>query len=91
MATRRLVADADAAAAQQARDALRAANPWREFAHRLVQCLRLMVGVHDYDQYLAHMRLNHPDTDPLTRDAFYRRCVDARYGSGSGKAGRCPC
>lgn len=81
---------ADAAAAQRDRDALRATGAWREFVRRLVQTLRLMVGVHDYEQYVAHMRLTHPDAAPLTREAFHRRCVEARYGGG-GKAGRCPC
>ncbi|MGB4225826.1 MAG: YbdD/YjiX family protein [Candidatus Dechloromonas phosphoritropha] len=81
------------AAAERHGEALRAASPLRAFAQRLAQALRLMVGVHDYEQYLAHQHAMHPQEQPLTREAFYRRCVDARYGGkrGGRAAGRCPC
>ena len=87
---RRLAAKATVA---ERRQALRAVSPLRAFAQRLAQALRLMVGVHDYEQYLAHQHALHPQEQALTREEFYRRCVDARYGGKSGgrPEGRCPC
>jgi uncharacterized short protein YbdD (DUF466 family) len=49
----------------------------------------LMVGVPDYDRYVAHMRERHPGQEPLTREAFVRARMEARYG-GKG-TGKCPC
>jgi uncharacterized short protein YbdD (DUF466 family) len=63
----------------------------REVAKRLVQTCRLMVGVHDYEYYLDHMRTRHPQAAPLTREAFYRYCLEARYPSAQGGGSRCPC
>lgn len=90
---RRGLAAEAAAAAERRGEALRAASPLRAFAQRLAQALRLMVGVHDYEQYLAHQHALHPQEQALTREAFYRRCVDARYGGkrGGRPTGRCPC
>ena len=56
------------------------------------QTLRLMIGVGDYEAYLEHMKLHHPEMPTLDYTAWYRNRVDARYGSGSGgKVSRCPC
>jgi uncharacterized short protein YbdD (DUF466 family) len=41
--------------------------------------------VPDYDNYVEHMRVNHPDQTPMTYEAFFRDRQDARYG---GKGGR---
>lgn len=49
----------------------------------------LMVGVPDYDRYLAHMRAAHPELPPLSREAFVQSRMLARYG-GKG-TGKCPC
>ncbi len=49
----------------------------------------LMVGVPDYDRYLAHMRESHPQHEPLSREAFVRNRMLARYGGKGG--GKCPC
>lgn len=49
----------------------------------------LMVGVPDYERYVAHMRAAHPELAPLTREAFVRGRMEARYG-GKG-VGKCPC
>lgn len=53
--------------------------------------LRLMIGVGDYDAYLAHMRSHHPESAAMDYAAWYRHRVDARYGGGDGKIKRCPC
>lgn len=58
---------------------LRAARRW------LVQTGRLIVGVPDYDLYVAHLRRRHPDRTPMTREAFFADRVQARYGRGSSR------
>ncbi|RXZ42008.1 YbdD/YjiX family protein [Crenobacter cavernae] len=55
----------------------------------LGQAANLMVGLPDYDTYVAHMRANHPDQEPMTYEEFFRERQDARYGGGDGKVGRC--
>ena len=63
----------------------------RQVAKRVVQTCRLVVGIHDYEYYLDHMRSRHPETTPLTREAFYRYCLEARYPSAGRSGSRCPC
>ncbi|MDQ2664913.1 MAG: YbdD/YjiX family protein [Gemmatimonadota bacterium] len=41
--------------------------------------VRRIIGVPDYDEYLAHVRACHPDDEPVTRDAFAREALDHRY------------
>ncbi|MGV6480676.1 YbdD/YjiX family protein [Pantoea agglomerans] len=64
---------------------------WRGFWRGLQQCFRLMVGVQDYQKYLQHMRLHHPDQAPMNERDFHRYCLDARFPSQAGKLGKCPC
>ena len=52
------------------------------------QTARLMIGVPDYDTYVAHCRQHHPERPPMTREAFFRNRLDARYG-GDGRIGCC--
>lgn len=51
----------------------------------LAQTARLIVGVPDYDRYVAHMRRSHPGTPPMSREAFFANRVDARYGRGASR------
>lgn len=51
----------------------------------LAQTGRLIVGVPDYDLYLAHMRRRHPQRAPMTREAFFADRLQARYGRGSSR------
>ncbi|ARU48543.1 YbdD/YjiX family protein [Sulfurospirillum diekertiae] len=53
----------------------------------LGQAARLMVGVPDYDTYVQHIRLTHPEQTPMSYEEFYRERVEARYGGKNG--GRC--
>ena len=64
---------------------------WRGVWRGLQQCFRLMVGVQDYQKYLQHMRLHHPDQPPMNERDFHRYCLDARFPSKPGKLGKCPC
>lgn len=63
------------------RFAERARSAWR----LLVQMGRLIVGVPDYDLYLAHMRRTHRDTAPMDREAFFANRIEARYGRGASR------
>ncbi len=63
------------------RFAERLRSAWR----LLAQTGRLIVGVPDYDLYLAHMRRTHPDTPPMTREAFFANRLEARYGRGASR------
>ena len=48
----------------------------------LVQAARLAVGVPDYDAYVAHVRAQHPEQEPMDRAAFFAERMQARYGRG---------
>lgn len=52
----------------------------------LGQAARLMVGVPDYDAYVQHMRLKHPDQSIMSYEDFFRERQIARYeGKGPGR------
>ena len=53
----------------------------------LGQSMRLMVGLPEYDTYLAHMEREHPDQRPMSYEEFFRERQEARYGSG--RSGGC--
>jgi len=55
----------------------------------LGQAARLMVGVPDYDTYVQHMRLTHPEQIPMSYEEFYRDRVEARYGGKNGSSRCC--
>ena len=55
----------------------------------LGQAARLMVGVPDYDTYVQHMRLTHPERPVMDYATFFRERQEARYGGGDGRPGRC--
>ncbi|MCA1248374.1 YbdD/YjiX family protein [Massilia sp. MS-15] len=52
----------------------------------LGQSMRLMVGLPEYDTYLAHMERTHPDQTPMSYEEFFRERQEARYG---GKRATC--
>ena len=41
--------------------------------------LRTIVGVPDYERYVAHVRRCHPDRAPMAREAWMRERLEARY------------
>ncbi|MDP5241051.1 CstA-like transporter-associated (seleno)protein [Uliginosibacterium sp. 31-16] len=45
----------------------------------------LMVGQPDYDAYVQHTRLKHPDRTPMSYAEFFRNREDARFGGAVGK------
>lgn len=58
---------------------------WRKAA----QTARLMVGVPDYDAYVAHRAAHHPGEPVLSRADFHRDRIERRYGTGKGAPPRC--
>lgn len=50
----------------------------------LGQTAKLMVGVPDYDNYVSHMKLAHPDQQPMSYSDFFRERQEARYGGKGG-------
>lgn len=36
----------------------------------LGQAAKMMIGVPDYDNYVEHMRITHPDRTPMTYEEF---------------------
>jgi uncharacterized short protein YbdD (DUF466 family) len=41
--------------------------------------LRRIIGAPDYERYLAHTTARHPETTPLSREAFARDVLARRY------------
>lgn len=50
----------------------------------LGQMANMMIGVPDYDTYVAHMKTTHPDQQPMTYAEFFRERQDTRYGGKGG-------
>ncbi|MBI3792604.1 MAG: YbdD/YjiX family protein [Gemmatimonadetes bacterium] len=46
---------------------------------RTLAILRRIIGVPDYDGYLAHMRAHHPECDVLSRDEFLAERMRDKY------------
>lgn len=55
----------------------------------LCQGARLMVGFPDYDTYVAHMRITHPQGAVMSYPEFFRERQNARYGADGRKGFRC--
>lgn len=51
----------------------------------LRQTARLMVGVPDYDTYVAHVRTHHPERRVMSYEEFFRERQEARYRGGGGR------
>lgn len=50
---------------------------------------RLMVGIPDYDSYVAHCRAVHPDQPAMSFEAFFRDRQNARYACDKGRFRGC--
>jgi uncharacterized short protein YbdD (DUF466 family) len=50
---------------------------------------RLMVGVPDYDTYVAHRRTTHPGQPIMTYAEFFRERQQARYAVSKGRFRGC--
>jgi len=63
----------------------RIAQMWR----RAVQTARLMVGIPDYDTYVAHRQAHHPGEPVMSYPEFFRERQKARYGCEGGRIRGC--
>ncbi|MDZ5458426.1 YbdD/YjiX family protein [Azohydromonas lata] len=45
---------------------------------------RQVFGMPDYERYLAHAAATHPGEPVLSREDYFKRAIDRRYGGGSG-------
>ena len=61
--------------------------PLRDAMKRAAQTARLMVGLPDYEAYLAHRRAVHPGEAAMSPAEFHRERTERRYAAGS--TGRC--
>jgi uncharacterized short protein YbdD (DUF466 family) len=55
----------------------------------VAQTARLMVGVPDYESYVAHRTTQHPDQAVMTYEEFFRERQAARYAVGKGRFRGC--
>ncbi len=62
-----------------ARDAL------KRFWRQAVRAARLLIGVPDYDTYVEHMRLRHPERPVMSYAEFFEERMRARYRGGGGR------
>jgi uncharacterized short protein YbdD (DUF466 family) len=51
----------------------------RDGLRRVRAVLHAVLGVPDYERYVAHLRARHPGCEPLARDAFERERLAERY------------
>ena len=56
---------------------------------RAVQTARLMVGVPDYERYVAHRREHHPAEPVMSYAEFFRERQQARYACERGRFRGC--
>jgi uncharacterized short protein YbdD (DUF466 family) len=67
----------------------RSARAARSARYWSTRTARLMVGVPDYETYVAHRRATHPDQPIMTYVEFFRERQQARYTVGKGRFKGC--
>jgi uncharacterized short protein YbdD (DUF466 family) len=58
-------------------------------AEGLKRTARLMVGMPDYDAYVAHRKAQHPGGAIMSFEDFFKERQASRYGANGGKISRC--
>jgi len=53
------------------------------------QFLDLLVGMPNYETYVAHLKEHHPERPIPTRQQFFCEAQEARYNAKDGKVSRC--
>ncbi len=61
----------------------------RHIADLVARMLRLMVGIPDYQTYVDHCRVHHPERPVMDYKTFFRDRQAARYDTGSGRFRGC--
>ena len=54
-----------------------------------VRTARLMVGIPDYETYVAHRQANHPNLPIMTYEEFFVERQEARYAVSKGRFRGC--
>ncbi|MHB8743158.1 MAG: YbdD/YjiX family protein [Sulfuricaulis sp.] len=57
--------------------------------HGAVQMARLMVGIPDYQTYVQHRKMHHPQQPVMTYEEFFRERQNARYACEKGRFKGC--
>ncbi len=52
---------------------------WRDRLARALAVVRTIIGVPDYERYVAHCARHHPDRPVPSREEFLRRRLEERY------------
>ena len=60
-------------------------RPW----DLLARTARLMIGIPDYENYVAHRKMNHPDLPIMNYEEFFVERQEARYGVSRGRLRGC--
>ena len=55
------------------------------FWRQAVRLARALIGVPDYDTYVAHTRQHHPERAVMTYAQFFDERMRARYRAGGGR------
>ena len=58
------------------------AGALRDAARAVSKACRQIVGIPDYERYVAHMQSNHPAEPLLSRGEFFAQAIDRKYGRG---------
>jgi len=54
-------------------------NLTRDRVSRAADIVRRIIGVPDYDRYVAHVTAHHPDVEPMTCEEFNRQRLADKY------------
>jgi uncharacterized short protein YbdD (DUF466 family) len=46
---------------------------------QIARSMRAIIGVPDYERYVAHMKQNHPDCDVVPVEQFLKERMENRY------------
>lgn len=68
------------------------ARSWRFLrlaAHWAARTARLMVGIPDYQTYVAHRQAHHPGEPVMSYKEFFRERQNARYATEKGRLRGC--
>ena len=52
-----------------------------QIVDRIVRVVRRVIGVPDYERYVAHLHRCHPEQVPMSREAFARDALERRYNT----------
>lgn len=55
---------------------------WRTFWLQFSKVFQTVVGVPDYERYVAHQKEHHPENEPLSQQQFFLEFLNKKYESG---------